>query len=179
VANKVVESFKMQFKNLFVFTLLGGVFAQQAIIDSLHKIDATLDALDDAVAALASGANVASASKDLVTKSTAIQGAIQAAIAATTGSKELSVAEAANILTPAKHLQDATKKTIDDLIAKKADIAKAGQSGTVKEQLTAQAGLAKQLAAALVTKVPAATKSIAQSQGDAISAEINRGLAAF
>jgi hypothetical protein len=169
----------MQFKNLFVFTLLGGVFAQKAIIDSFHNIDATLDALDDAVAALAGGANVAAASKDLVSKSAAIQAAIQKAIDATSGSAALTVVEAANILTPAKHLQDATKKTVDDLIAKKDIIAKAGQTGTVKDQLSAQAVGAKSLSAALVSKVPAATKQIAQNQADAISKEIARGVAAF
>jgi hydrophobic surface binding protein A len=169
----------MQLKNFFVFSLLGGAMAQSAIESGFNAIGTALDTLDTAVLALTDG-NVAAQAKDLTAKSEAVAKAITAATAQINGiAKELSIVEAAGVLTPSKTLETKTKKTIDDLIAKKDLIAKAGQAGTVKAQLEAQAKGAKTLSDAVVSKMPSATKSIAQNQAKSISDQIARGLAAF
>jgi Hydrophobic surface binding protein A len=169
----------MQLKNFVVFGLLGGAYAQSAIAAGFANIAKALDTLDAAVLALSASANVAAAATDLTAKSSAVGKALADATAQINSAKELSIVEAANVLTPAKALQTQTKKTIDDLIAKKDVIAKAGQTATVKQQLQAQQSGAKTLSDAVVSKMPSATKSIAQNQADAISKEIARGLAAY
>jgi Hydrophobic surface binding protein A len=165
----------MQLKRFVVLSLLGGAFAQSAISAGFDAIGVALDALDTAVLAFTDAANA----PDLTAKSTAVAKAITAATAQIQGAKELSIVEAAGVLTPAKTLQTKTKKAIDDLITKKPVIAKAGQTATVVQQLQAQAAGAKTLSDAVVSKMPSATKSLAQTQADAISKEIARGLAAY
>jgi hypothetical protein len=168
----------MQLKNFFVFSLLGGAMAQSPISAGFESIGSALDVLDAAVLTLTDG-NIAAQAASLIAKSEAVAKAIAAATAQINQAKELTIVEAAGVLTPSKTLETKTKKTIDDLIAKKEIINKGGQGGTVKAQLTAQANGAKTLSDAVVSKMPSATKSIAQNQAKAISDQIARGLAAF
>ena len=169
----------MQIKNFFVFSLLGGAIAQSAISKGFDAIGVALDSLDSAVVALTDGGNVQAATADLSAKSAAIVKAIADATTTISASKELTLSEATGVLTPAKNLLTKTRKTVDDLISKKPIIVKAGQTATVKSQLEAQAKGAKGLADAVVSRMPSATKTIAQSQADAIGKEIARGIAAF
>jgi hypothetical protein len=168
----------MQFKNIFLFGLLGGALGN-AITDGFTAIGGALDTLDAAVAGLSDGANVAAATADVKSKSSGVAAAIQQATSNIKAGAALSIVEAANILAPSKVLLGKTKKVIDDLIAKKAIITKAGQAGTVKEQLGNQQTVANDLVAAIISKVPAATQAIAKNQAGEISKEIARGLAAF
>lgn len=169
----------MQFKSLALFGLLGGAFAQNAITAGFTSIGAALDSLDASVLALADGANIQAATGELKSKSAAVAAAITAATGNIKSGAALSIVEAANILAPSKVLLGQTKKVVDDLISKKAIIVKAGQAGTVKEQLSSQQTVADSLVAAIVSKVPAATQAIAKNQAAAISKEIARGLTAF
>lgn len=167
----------MQFKKLLLLSFLGGVMAD-AIGDGFTAIGVALDALDAAVLSV-TAANVATKAIELNTKSDAVAKTIAAATAQINASKELTIVEAANVLTPAKTLETKTQKTIDDLISKKDLIAKAGQTAVVKGQLTNQATAAKTLSDAVESKMPAATKPIAKNQAKAINDHIARGVAAF
>jgi len=167
------ELWERPVSELLEFLLVGSDFHT-----GFDAIGVALDTLDSAVVAL-TDANIASKVADLTAKSDAVAKAITAATAQINAGKELSIVEAAGVLTPAKTLQTKTAKTITDLISKKDLISKAGQIATVKGQLTAQSAAAKGLSDAVVAKMPSATKSIAVNQAKSISDEIARGIAAF
>ena len=160
----------MQLKNFVVLTLLGGAVAQsaktlQAITSSFTAIGSALDTLDGAVKSV-SDANVAT----VATEPTAdISGAAD----------QLALQDAIQVSTAANALTSKTDGTIGDLIAKKALIAKANQSATVKTQLTNQKAAADALANAIVGKMPALAQSVAKSQSAKISASIDKGIQAF
>ncbi|KAF2673839.1 hypothetical protein BT63DRAFT_437439 [Microthyrium microscopicum] len=170
----------MQLKNLLVFTLAAGTYAQGAAIitGEMTSIGAALDTLDTAITGL-TDANAATAAKDLVSKSEAVAKAITAATGKIGSAAEVPLTDAISISTAANTLTSKTDKTITDLIEKKAIIAKVNEVATVKTQLNNQKTAADALAKAIVSKLPAAAKSIGESQAGKISASIAKGVAAF
>jgi Hydrophobic surface binding protein A len=169
----------MQFK-LALFALLGAAFAQKELfLTHLEHVHHALDALDGDVKALTAGADVASAAKLLTGKSGAVQAALNEAIAAVTSSAQLDLIGASAIVAPADHLVQETQTIIKDLISKKDIIVSSKQTGTVLDQLKAQAVSAQKLADAITSKVPDAAKAIAQGQSSKIIAAIQSGIAAF
>jgi len=174
----------MQIKNFLLFGLLGGAMAQSsatlaAINGAFGAIGTALDTLDTAVKGLTDG-NAKTQAKDLITKSEAVAGAIKDATAKIGAAKDaLALVDAIGVSKSANDLLAKTTTTIDDLIAKKDLIVKAGEQASTKAQLTAQKAAADTLAKAITDKMPAAAKSIAQSQAAKIGSAIDKGVAAF
>jgi len=174
----------MQLKNFVLFGLLGGAIAQSsatlaAINGAFGNIGTALDTLDAAVKGLTDG-NAQTQSKDLISKSEAVATAIKDATTKISGAKDaLALTDAIGVSKSANSLLTKTTTTIDDLISKKALISKAGQAATTKAQLSAQKSAADALAKAITDKMPAAAKSIAQSQAAKIGSAIDKGVAAF
>jgi hypothetical protein len=169
----------MQFKNVFLFSVLGGAMAQNAITAGFASIGSALASLDAAVAGLQDGGNVQAVSAALMAKADAVSAAIAAATASIGGSKELTIAEAAGVLAPAQTLLKQTKQLTDDLIAKKPIIVKANQAALVLKQLSSQLAAAKTLGSTIGSKVPAATRTLAEKQSGDIAKEIQRAIAAY
>jgi hypothetical protein len=170
----------MQLQKLNLVTLVGGCAAQGAAIitSGMSAIGAALDTLDTAITGLTDG-NVDAQAKDLISKSEAVATAIKDATGKIGSAAEVPLADAIGISTAANGLTSKTDKTITDLIGKKALIAKANQAATVKTQLNNQKDAADALAKAIVSKLPAAAKSIGESQAGKISASIAKGLQAY
>jgi hypothetical protein len=169
----------MQMK-FVLLALFGAAFAQKDIVlGQLEKVHHALDSLDSSVGKLVAGGDVAAQAASLTAQSGAVLAAIQGATAAISASAALDVIGASSIVGPADHLVKETEKTIADLVAKKDVIAGAKQTALVLDQLKSQAAAAQQLADAITSKVPDATKEIAKSQSAKITAAINKGVSAF
>jgi hypothetical protein len=181
----------MQFKNILTFALYGATLASAAapvrrqekgldiIKGGLSSIQAKLQDLDAAVKALAAGADVAKATADIVSKSTIVEDAIKAAITKISAAPVVTILEAIQVQSASTTLSNLTKATVDDLIAKKDVIAAAGQLKTTQQQLASQKASADLLAAAIISKLPDAVKSVAQLLSKSIAENLDRGAKAF
>lgn len=174
----------MQFKSVLLFSLIGSAIAQSsatlaAINGGFDSVGAALDTLDAAVKGLTDG-NAEAQAKDLIAKSESVAKAIKDASGKITAAKDpLALTDALGVSKAANGLLAKTETTINDLTAKKDLIVKAKQGDTTKQQLTAQKTEADALAKAIVDKMPAAAKAIAQAQAAKIGTAIDKGIQAF
>lgn len=156
----------MQF-TLTLVALLGLTLAQkETFLSQIEMIHHALDSLNTGVSSLAAGADTATATTLLTTKSTSVLNAINNAITAVGAAIPLDLIGASALVEPSEHLVAETEKTVNDLIAKKDVIKGGGQTAAVLEHLKKQGAAAVRLVDAIVAKVPADAQAIASGSGD-------------
>jgi hypothetical protein len=162
--------------SLVAVALFGAAFAQkEVILSGLSSIASAIDSLDSTVKKLGAGADAA----EFASKSQAVLAAISSATNTINSATALDLIGASSIVSPADKLVTKTSTTVDDIIAKKDLIAKAGKSSAVLGLLKGQQDAANKLASAIVSKVPEAAKGIAQSQASKVGAALDKGVKAF
>jgi uncharacterized protein (DUF885 family) len=162
--------------SLVAVALFGTAFAQKEVfLSGLAGIASALDTLDSAVKKLGAGADAA----EFASKSQAVLAAITGATNTINSATALDLIGASSIVGPADKLVTQTSTTVDDIIAKKDVIAKAGKSSAVLGLLKSQQDAANKLASAISSKVPEAAKGIAQGQASKVGAAIDKGVKAF
>jgi hypothetical protein len=157
------------------FAIASGALAQiQIILDVVNSINTATSGLDTAVKGYSGGDSSAiqSASKSLID-------IVTAGIDKVKGSSQLVLNDALQLTPVVQGLSATVSTTIDDLIAKKSQIAAAGQGAATGSQLKAQLSGANDLAAAISSKVPSDVAPIASQLSSAISEAIQKGVTAY
>lgn len=169
----------MKFSTIFTLGLAGTALANPLVAragptDIISDISSKTDALDSAIKGYSGGdtKKVEDASADLVSTITKGTDTIK-------GGPDLSTSDALGLTEPVQALTKKVQQTIDDLIAKKDEVVKAGAGGKVKESLNAQKSAADGLASAISGKVPESLKDIAKQLSAGISNAIQKGIDSY
>jgi hypothetical protein len=167
----------MQIKNILALALVGFAAAApmagptksvDVIKGALEAIVSNLDILDTAVKGLSDASDPAQSFTDLTTKSSAVLTALQKGIAdVTLIAGTITLTEALSISSFSNSLTNSAKKVVNDFIAKKAIIEKAGKGAEVVSAMQAQYIATGSFSKELKKKLPAAVQSIADSTAKA------------
>jgi hypothetical protein len=131
------------------------------VVAGYNDVERKMTALDTAVKAL-SDSTAASASKDILTKSQAVTAALKSATTKITGAKAITdLFASAELATPGDSVSLLLETTVDDLIAKKAVLVKAGQAAAVLKELKDQKDATIAFTSAINAKLPAIAQLVA------------------
>jgi len=173
----------MQIKNMLTLGLFGMAAAAPMTIKDLtsaiNGIATALNSFDTSVKALTPTSNPSASTAELVTKSSAILEAIKTGTDSVTKSDKVALSDAVQLVSASTALTKAAQVAIDDLIAKKPIIDKAGQTATTLKQLQDQKAATAAFITVLTSKLPSAVSGIANQQASAATAAIQKGVVAF
>lgn len=146
----------------------------QSIVDVVNGINTKAGALDTAIKSYNGGDASA-----VLSASEALNSAVSSGVATVKGAQEVSTTDALQIQPAVQTLTTTVNTTITDLIAKKSQIVAAGEGQTTEDALTTQLQGAKDLAAAITSKVPSSLQSLATQLSAGITEAIQNGVDAF
>jgi hypothetical protein len=131
------------------------------VVAGYRDVESKLAALDTAVKTL-SDSTVASATKDLLTKSQAVTAALKSATTKITGAKAITdLFASVELTTPGDSVSLLLETTVDDLIGKKAVLVKAGQAAAILKELKDQKDATIAFTGAINAKLPAIAQLVA------------------
>ncbi|WYZ36317.1 hypothetical protein EsH8_XII_000067 [Colletotrichum jinshuiense] len=173
----------MQLSKALFFALIGSAFAaptnkrQLDIIQgAIKSVQDSLDKLSTSVTNVGTDANSAA---PVISASTDVQNAITKAKTDISGAQVLQLQEAISLQDIAGGLTTTATGVIDNIISKKADFDKIGNSKTVLKSLQDEKTATGELGKAIVSKVPQIGQSIAQQAIDQVTAAIDKGITAY
>ncbi|KAH6675275.1 hydrophobic surface binding protein A-domain-containing protein [Plectosphaerella plurivora] len=169
----------MQLSNVFVQALLAGSAAAQlaTIQAAITTVQTSLGELTTAVKGLnAADANTAA---PILAASTKVQSTLKTATTQVQGAEALGLMEALGLQNTAGELVTAVQGTVSALTAKKADLDKLGVTAIAVKTLQDQQQASSALSTAIVSKVPAIGKNIAQQSIAEIDTAIKGGITAL
>jgi len=142
-------------------------------------VGSAISNFDTSVLALTPTSDIPTAITDLTAKSNAILDALNTGATNINASAVLSLTDSLSLLNLSNQLVATTNTTINDLIAKKSIIDGANEDAFVVTQLTAVKSATQGFIGAIVSHVPSAVQSIAQSQATQVITVLNSGITAF
>jgi len=178
----------MRFSTILTLGLASVTLAMPTIagLEDLPTVNNAMAAVQKAVEGLAAGVGSIKEGADIkaeVPKLTAASKAILDALAAGTtaikGTTDLTLVESVGLLSTSQALAKKVQGAVDDFIKNKPLIDKAGETKTVLGQLNDQKKATQDFIAAIVSKVPALAKSIAQTQAGQVVTILDKGITAF
>jgi len=147
---------------------------------ALDSILSAVNSLSDGIGALTETSDPKVVAPALLSSSKKILDALTTGAAAISATKEpLTLVDSTGLIAPSSAMTKKVVSTIDALIAKKALIAKAGQTATVLASLKDQLAVTKTFTDAIAGKVPAMAKSIVQSQAAPANAALEKAIKEF
>lgn len=184
----------MHFKAFLVAALAGSVIAApvegvvgavgaaqdvDTITKAFSAIESALQALDTSVNALSATGDAKAAAAGVLEKSKAVEAALKEGTSKVGATSAVSLVEALQIQSASTKLTSLTTKVIDDLIAKKAIIATAGQTKITLDSLNSQKTASDAFVKAVTGKVPSAVQSIAAAASKSVGDALSKGITAF
>jgi hypothetical protein len=170
----------MQFKTLFSIGLLFGAALAQGpkttAETAIADITTGVEGLSKEIKAWTG--DVVGASQVLV-KAQELLEVVKASTSKVSAEPAMALNDAVKIVKPANDLVKVIKTVIDGLTGRKANLDEAKLTSVAKDTLTNFSVEAKNLVAAIRTKIPENVKVVADSIAKQIDAEIQKGIAAF
>jgi hypothetical protein len=168
----------MQFKKLFSFGLLAGAALAQktSAENALADITAGVELMNKEIKAWTG--DVVGASQVLV-KAEELLDVVKKSTAKISSEPSMALNDAVKIVKPANDLVKVIKEVINGLSGRRANLDEAKLTSVAKDTLTNFSVEAKNLVAAIRTKIPDNVKVVADSIAKQIDGEIQKGIAAF
>jgi hypothetical protein len=169
----------MHFKSLFSIGLLAGAVLAQGKTTAetaIADITSGVQLLNQEIKAWTG--DVVGASQVLV-KAQELLDVVKASTSKVSSEPAMALNDAVKIVKPANDLVKVIKLVMDGLTGRKASLEQAQLTSVAKDTLTNFAVEAKNLVAAIRTKIPENVKVVADSIAKQIDAEIQKGIAAF
>jgi hypothetical protein len=146
---------------------------------AFSAVGSAISDFDTSVIALTPTSDIPTAITDLTAKSNAILDALNTGATNINASAVLSLTDSLSLLNLSNQLVATTNTTINDLISKKSIIDAANEDAFVVTQLNAVKSATYGFIGAIVSHVPSAVQSIAQSQANQVITVLNSGITAF
>jgi len=143
------------------------------IVGVVNEIEKQTVALDTAVKGYSGDFSSLSSASDSLS-STVTKG-----VSTVKAASSITLTDSVQIQGQVSNLQSAVESVVNDLISKKDTIVSAGKGGTVYKQLEGQLSGAKELAAAISSKVPPEVQSLAQQLSAGINTALQKGVDAY
>ncbi|KAH7369440.1 hydrophobic surface binding protein A-domain-containing protein [Plectosphaerella cucumerina] len=169
----------MQLSLVFVQALMAG-----SAVAQLETIQTAITSVQDALGDLTTAVNGlngadANSAAPILTASTNVQSVLKTATTQVQGADALGLMEALGLQNTAGGLVTAVQGTVSALTAKKADLDQLGVTSIAVKTLQDQQQSSAALSTAIVSKVPAIGKNIAQQSIDQIDTAIKGGITAL
>lgn len=142
-------------------------------------IGSAISNFDTSILALTPTSDITTAIADLTTKSNEVLDALNTGATNINATSVLSLTDSLSLLNLSNQLVATTNTTINDLISKKSIIDAANEDAFVVTQLTAVKSATQGFIGAIVTHVPSAVQSIANSQAQQVITVLDSGITAF
>jgi len=178
----------MRFSSVVTLCLAGLAVARPVVYSpqdlptftkAMNAIQDAVTVLGETVAGLTDTTDSKVVAPKLVDNSKKILDALVTGAKAISASTELSLVDATGLISPSSAMTKKVVAVIDELISKKALIAKAGQTKVVLDSFNDQKAATKAFIDAIQSKVPSLAKSIAASQAKPAVDALEKGIKEF